>query len=65
MNIITFRVHTQFNSIFPVVKIISEWLASFSLGSSTERGNSGDRGVVLKEARKVDANRGAGGWYGF
>lgn len=26
MNIITFRLHTQFNSIFPVVKIISEWL---------------------------------------
>lgn len=40
MNIITFRLHTQFNSIFPVVKIISEWLLLRAVFSLARRGCS-------------------------
>jgi len=50
MNIITFRLHTQFNSIFPVVKIISEWLLLRAVFSLARRGCS--------PCREEDANGG-------
>lgn len=56
MNIITFRLHTQFNSIFPVVKIISEWLllraALYSL--------AGMRGMFRCVEERMRAKRGKG-----
>lgn len=60
MNIITFWAHTRFNSIFPVVKIISE---RFSRRGGGKRGKDGwmdGWAAVLKEARKVDTF--ARGW---
>lgn len=53
MNIITFRLHTQFNSIFPVVKIISEWLLLRAVFSLARRGCS--------PCREEDANGGVPG----
>lgn len=45
MNIITFRLYAQFNSIFPVVKIISEWLLFRTVFSLVcEAGRGGRRG---------------------
>lgn len=64
MNIITFRLHTQFNSIFPVVKIISEWLllrAIFSLARGgllavSVRGRAGELPVRGEKGENEEEN---------
>lgn len=63
MNIITFWAHTRFNSIFPVVKIISERFSRRGGGEAREGWMDGwmdGWAAVLKEARKVDTF--ARGW---